>query len=147
MAELTARYDEMQTSLDTLRTQVDALSATKKSDDKQRALAAVDERIERTKRDMKMIEMEVRQVNADSRAGWRAKLKDENNKLKQICRDVEWARSDGVNPAADMALDVSKEEDLADYGRGLQNETDIAADNALANIAEAKEVHLNVQYR
>ena len=70
------------------------------------------------------------------------KLKAEASKLKQIVRDVEWAKTTDkdADDVSDMKQDPQKmsSEDMRKYGTGLMKETQEGADNTLAIIEDTK---------
>jgi hypothetical protein len=125
-------------------------------------LKDLDDKVGRAKRDMKMIEMEVRVLDPDARNIWKGRLKGETASLKDIIRhsnrrfnkkrtwlhfrDLEWARTSEGVIQDEKPIDPSQmtEVNLIDYGNKLISETNESADTTIRMLDETKQVCLPV---
>lgn len=141
--EIEIRTQELATNLSTLEEGLSGLGLLDGSA-KASETNRLTKQVERTQREYKMVEMEIRILQGEQKIKWRGKLKELNKQLKAIEAELKHASSTIAVNNGDAAEsgnpDPTTETEMAAYGVGLMEDIDDTGKRILRDLNDADEV-------
>jgi acyl-CoA reductase-like NAD-dependent aldehyde dehydrogenase len=117
MSEIELRAEDLTKLLAKLNDEAAAVG-TMKPEQRADAVAAVKERMEKAKREYKMVEMESRVLSGDAKTIWKNKLKEFQKQMNSIESELKWAGATSPDGKTGHKTSVADtEEGMSAYGR------------------------------